>query len=247
MVHSRDVEGGVGPEVGSGNSEALIDLVLSGSTVVLDVAGLGLDVVGVEIGDCGDIRVCNEAVVALVVIVGEDLPVEVPIHIPSVVEAVVFEIVVLESGLLVDAFEVVLPGNLRGLAGVQVHPDKAIAVEVGVSGEEIAGVECTDIALQVSGDDELVAGRIILHTVTGVGDTVLVGGEKPFSAEDRSLLKLVHGLRCVPGSRKSSDRRIVFLCWGWSWGSSRAEVIPQEGHCEYRISDESFVIKRRQD
>jgi hypothetical protein len=27
---------------------------------------------------------------------------------------------------------------------------------------------------------------------------VLVGGEKPFTAEDRSLLKLVHGLRCVP-------------------------------------------------
>jgi len=243
MLHSRDVERGVGPEVGSGNSEAFFDLVLSGSTVVLDVAVLGLDVVGVEIGNCWDIGVGNETVVALIVVVGEDLPVEVSFHIPGVVEAVVFEVVVLESRLLVDAFEVVLPGDLGSFTGIQVHPDKSIAIEVGVSREKITGVECTDVSLQVSGDDELVTGGIILHAVTGVGDTVLVGGEKPLPAKDGSLFKLVHGLRCVPGSGKSSGRRLALLCWGW--GSSRAEVIPQKGHCEYRIKRQVFLIRSR--
>lgn len=93
---------------------------------MLDVAVLGLDIVGVEIGDGRDVGVRDLAVVALVVVVCQDLPVEIARHIPSVIEGVVLEVVLLEPGLLVDALEVVFPGDLGGFAGVQVHPDESV-------------------------------------------------------------------------------------------------------------------------
>lgn len=37
---------------------------------MLDVAGLGLDIVGVEVCDGGDIRVSDLAVIALIVVIG---------------------------------------------------------------------------------------------------------------------------------------------------------------------------------
>ena len=193
-MYSRDVERGVGPEVGGGNAEALLDLVLTWGAIMLNVAVLGLDVVGVEIGNCGDVGVSDQAVVALVVVVGQDLPVEVAIHVPSVVEVVVLEVVVLESGLLIDALKVVLPGHLGGLLVIQVDPDKAIAVEVDMDGEEVGAVESVDLSLWVLGDDEVVASSLVRNPVTGVGDTVLVGGQEPLAGEDGPSLELVHFL-----------------------------------------------------
>lgn len=232
-VYSRDIEGSVGPEVGGCDAESLVDLVLTGGTVVLDVAVLGLDVIGVEIGDCGDVGVGNKAVVALVVVVGENLPVEVSLHVPGVVEVVLIEVVELESGLLVDTFEVVLPGDLWCFTSVHVDPHKAIEVDVGMGGEEVTSMEGTDVSLHIAGDEEFIAGSVILDTVAGVGDAGLVGGKKPLASEDRTLLQLVHGLGSVPGSRKSSDGSLSLLCWGGLWGrGSGAEVIPQEGHCD---------------
>ena len=114
----RDVERGIGPEVRGRDAESLGDLVGSGRAVVLNVAGFGLDVVRVEVGDCGNVRVGDLAVVALVVVVGEDLPVELALHVPGVVEDVVLEVVVFEARLLVDAVEVVFPGYFGDLFGV---------------------------------------------------------------------------------------------------------------------------------
>ena len=70
IIYSRDIERGIRPEIGSCYPESLLDLVRSRGTVVLDVAGLGLDIVGVEVCDGGDIRVSDLAVIALIVVIG---------------------------------------------------------------------------------------------------------------------------------------------------------------------------------
>lgn len=184
VVYLRDVEGGIGPEVGGCDAESLVDLVLTGGTVVLDVAVLRLDVIGVQIGNCGDVRVGNKAVVALVVVVGENLPVEFSLHVPGVVKVVLIEVVVLESGLLIHTIEVVLPGDLRCFASVHVDPHEAIEIDVGMGGEKVTGMESTDVSLQIAGDEELVAGSVILDTVAGVGNAGLVGGKKPLASKD---------------------------------------------------------------
>lgn len=152
---------------------------------MLDVAVLGLDVVGVQIGDGGDIRVRVLAMVALVVVVGQNLPVEVALLLPRVVEVVVVEVVVVEAGLLVDAVKVILPGYLGGLFGVEVDPDEAVTIDVHMDGGKVLVVKVgLDFALVVLGDDELEASRFVLDPVARVGDAVLVGGEEPFARED---------------------------------------------------------------
>lgn len=240
LVHSRDVAGGIGPEVGGGYAEALVDLVLALGAVMLDVAVLGLDVVGVEVGDGRNIGVGDLAVVALVVVVGQDLPVEVALHIPGVVEVVLLEVVVNESGLLVDTFEVVLPGDLGGLAGIHVDPDEAVAVDVNVDRGEIVFVESLDASLVVLDNDELVASGFVANPVTGVGDTVLVGGQEPLPGEDGSPLQLVHGLGSIPGGRQSTDRLLLLLR---RRGGGSTKVIPQERHCDVQRARKVFGIR----
>jgi hypothetical protein len=41
-----------------------------------------------------------------------------------------------------------------------------------------------DVSLLILGDDELVASRVVLDPVAGIGDAVLVCGEEPFARED---------------------------------------------------------------
>jgi hypothetical protein len=182
-IYSRDVEGSVGPEVGGSYPEALLDLIRASGTIVLNVAVLGLDVVGVEVGDSGDIRVGNLAVIALVIVVGQDLPVEFALHIPGVIKLVLLEVVVLESGLLIDSLKVIRPSDLRGLAGIQVDPDEAILVKVNMNGDEVT-VESLDISFVVLCDDELVTSSVIFDTITSVRNAMLVGREEPLSRED---------------------------------------------------------------
>ena len=232
--HLRDVERGIRPEVGSSDPEALLNLVGSLGTVVLDMAVFGLEIVGVEIGDGRDIGVSDLAVVALIVVIGENLPVEVAFHVPCVVEVVFIEVVVLESRLLVDSVEVVLPSYLGRLASIQVDPDEAVFVNVCVSRGEIAAVASLDVSLVILHDNEFIASGVILNPVTKIGDAGLVRGEKPLAGEDRSSFKLVHGLRGVPGSGQSTDRS--FLVLGRRSGSTKE--VPQERHCE-----DVFVIK----
>lgn len=224
-----DVERGIGPEVGGSNAEALINLILSLGTVVLDMAIFGLDIVGVEIGDGRDIGVSDLAVVALIVVIGENLPVEVAFHVPCVVEVVLIEVVVLEARLLIDSLEVVLPSYLWGRASIQVDPDEAVSVNVSVDGSEIAAVASLDISLMVFHDNEFVASGVILDPVARVGNAGLVGGEKPLAGEDRSSFKLVHSLGGVPGGGKSTDRRVLVVLRRRSGGTKE---VPQERHCE---------------
>ncbi len=75
-----DGVGGVGEAVGGADVEALRDLVGVALGVVDDVVCGAVDVVGFQVGDRRKIRVGCLAVVALVEVVGEDLPVEVTLH-----------------------------------------------------------------------------------------------------------------------------------------------------------------------
>jgi hypothetical protein len=212
---------------------------------VLDVAVLGLDVVGVQVGDGWDIGVCDLAVVAFVVVIGQNLPVEVTLHIPSVVEEVVIEIVVVETGLLVDTVKVVCPGDLGSLLGVEVDPNEAIAIDVHMNGRKVVIMKVgLDISLLILRDDELVASSIVLDPVAGVGDAVLVCRKEPFAREDGSSLKLVHVLGGIPGSRKGANRCLVLLLDLRGRGGS-TEEIPQERHCEYKGILITGVIKNR--
>lgn len=237
VVYSRDIAGGIGPEVSGGYAEALVDLILALGTIMLDVAVLRLDVVRGQVGDGGNVGVSDSAVITLVVVVGENLPVEVALLIPGVVEDVVLEVVVDKSGLLIDTVEVVLPGDLGGLASVQIHPDEAVAVDVHMNGREIIFVESLDVSLVVFDDDELVASDLISNPVADIGDSVLVSSEEPLSGEDGSPFQFVHGLRSIPGGRQSTDSLLLLLLLRrWSGGST--EVIPQEGHCEVQRARE---------
>lgn len=151
---------------------------------MLNMAIFGLDIVGVEVGNCGDIRVGNLAVVALIVVVGQDFPVEIALHIPGVVKDVILKVVVLKTGLLIDAIKVILPGNFGNLASIQIDPDKTIPVNMQMDRGEIVVVESLDASLVVFDDGKAVACDIIFNPVTSIGDTVLVGSEKPFPGED---------------------------------------------------------------
>lgn len=240
MGYSRDIAGSVGPEVSSSYPEAPVNLVLALGTVVLNVSVLGFDVVGVQISDGWNVGVRNLAVVAFVVVIGQNLPVEVTLHVPSVIEVVVVEIVVVETRLLVNTVKVVLPGNLGGLLGIKIDPDKAITIDMHMDGCQLIVVKVSlDFSLVILGDNELVAGSIVLDPVAGIGDTVLVCGEEPFAREDRSSLKLVHVLGGIPGSGKSADRRLLLLLDLGGRGGGTKEI-PQERHCEYKgIEDAS--------
>lgn len=192
---------------------------------MLNMAVLCLDIVGVEVGDFGDVRVGDLAVVALIIIVGQDLPVEVALHIPGVVECIILEVVVVESGLLIDTGKVVLPGNLGNIASVQVDPDKTIPVNVHMDRRgEIVVEECFDASFLILEDDEFIANDIISNPVTGVGDTVLMGSEKPFSGEYRAPFELKHALGGVPGSGQSTDRALLVL----RRSSGSTKEVPQE-------------------
>lgn len=243
VMYLRDVERGIRPEVGGGNSEALLNLVGSLGAVMLNVAVLGLDIVGVEVGNCGDIGVGDLAVVALIIVVGQNLPVKLALLIPGVVKDVILKVVVVKSGLLIDTVKVVLPGNLGVLASIQVDPDKTISVNMHMDRGEIVVEESIDASLLVLDYDEIVASDFILNPVTSVGNTVLMGSEKPFPGEDRSPFKLVHALGGVPGSGQSTDSRLLVL----RRSSGGTKVIPQERHCEYKSQKHVFVIKKEKE
>ena len=234
VIYLRHVERSIRPEVGRGYPEALLDLFGFLRTEMLDVAILGLDVVRVEVGDGGNIRVGDLTVVAFVVIVGEDLPVEVALLLPSVIKCVLLKVIVLEPRLLVDPFKVILPRHFGRLARIHVDPDKTIPVNVRVNRSEILLVESFDASLVVD-NDKLVPSGLVWSHVPRVRESMLVCSEEPLPGEDGSLFELVHRLRRVPASGKSTHRRLLVL------RSHRGgtEEVPQERHGEY-----VFVIRK---
>ena len=114
-----------------------MDLILCGLSIMLNVGVLGFNIIGVKIGNAWDVRVRNPAMVTLVEVVGQNLPVVLSVHFPAVVEHVFIEVVVLEPGLLVDTSEVLVPGNLRLFSGVHVDKNKAILVDMDMDGEQV--------------------------------------------------------------------------------------------------------------
>ena len=239
-----NVEGCIGPEVGGGDSEALLDLILTCGTEMLDMAVLDLDMVGVEVGNCGDVGVRDPAVVAFVIVVGQNLPIKVALHIPGMIKDVILEVVVLEPGLLINTVKVVLPSNLGGPLCVQVHPDETISVNMSMDRVEVVVVEGTNASFAVFGDDEFIANDIILNIVTRVGDSVLVSSKEPFAGENRPSFKLEHVLGRVPGSGKSTDGfLLVFRVFRRSSGGTKE--VPQEGHCNYEANIRSNKEQRR--
>lgn len=216
----RDIGRGIGEVICDSDAESAVNLVLSLGTEVLDVRLLCLDPVRVEVGDGGDIRVSDLAVVALVVVVGKDLPVVVALHLPDVIELVVVKVVVGEALMCVKVVKVILPGDLRGLSAVHVDPDEATSINLNVDGEKTilllvkasagitvvtllrsddgegteAGdvVESVDVTILVASNDKLEVGHLILEPVTSVRDSGLVSGKEPLLGEDGALLKLVH-------------------------------------------------------
>lgn len=101
-----------------------------------DVSALRLDIVRLKISEGGDIRVSCLAVIALVVVVGQDLPVVGALHLPAVVEYIVVEVKLVVLLLLIGSQEVLLPRDLGHGLGVKVDPDEAVAVDVHVDGEQ---------------------------------------------------------------------------------------------------------------
>lgn len=76
------------------------------------------------------------AVVTLVVVVSEDLPIVVPVHLPGVIKDIVIKVEVFVLLLGIGTLKVILPRNLGRFFGVKVDPDEAIVVNVGVNTEQ---------------------------------------------------------------------------------------------------------------
>lgn len=199
-MYSRDIEGRVRPEIRGGYPEPLFNLFRSLGAKVLDVAILGVHIVGVEVGDGWDVRMGDSAVVTLIVIIGKNLPVEVALHVPSVVKDIVFEVVVIEARLFVNAVKVILPSHFGHVSSIQIDPDKAVSVNMEMDWEVVVFVESAEATSMVFINHELIASDVVRHPVTDIGDTMLVSCEKPFPREYRSSFKLVEGMGGVPGS-----------------------------------------------
>lgn len=119
-----------------GDDHALGLLLVCASWVVLNVRCLGVDIVGFEICDGWEVRMCGGTVIALVVVVGGDLPVVVGVDLPSVVKFVVVKVVVVKSFLLINTFEFLFPADFWSLLRVQVDPDESIAVDTSVDWQQ---------------------------------------------------------------------------------------------------------------
>lgn len=168
VIDLRDVHGSIREVVGAGNEETVGNLLWRRVAIVLDVLSLGPDKVRVEIGNLGNIGMGTLAVVALVVVVCENLPVVVTLHLPGVVKLIVLKVVLLEAGLRVDALKVFVPRNLGRIFAIKVDPDEALVVNVDVDREKtvLGNVKITDV---------LEARRIGEVAVEIIGPAVLLG------------------------------------------------------------------------
>lgn len=204
-----DVDGGVGEEVGGGDEETLLDHLLGGGTVVHQVALVGVHDVGLNVGEVAEIRVGDAAVVALVVVVTEQLPVDSEVHLPGVVVLIGVPGVHLETLLGVGATVLLFPRGLGSLTTIKVDPDKVSAVDVDVNGENTVGVdikvldifsdvERSNVSIAVAAQNIVESADLITAPVAGVGKAGDMGGEEPLLGEDGTSLKLVQLWGNVP-------------------------------------------------
>lgn len=134
--YSRDVAGDVREVVGRCHDQSQVPLLRLCGNIVDDVASPRLDIVRLEVSHRRNVGMGGLAVVALVVIVGQYLPVVVTVHLPGVVKDIVIEVELFVLLLGISASEVILPCHLWRVFGVKVDPDEAIVVNVGVNAEQ---------------------------------------------------------------------------------------------------------------
>ena len=126
----RNISRDIRKVVRGSNCEAVLSLLISRSGAVDDLVAFGDDGISLKVGHSWQVRMCGSAVIALIVVVGEDLPVVWSFHLPHVVEHVVVEVEHLVALLLINALEVVLPGNFGLCFGIEVDPNEAVDVDV---------------------------------------------------------------------------------------------------------------------
>lgn len=112
------------------NSQASLSLFRPRGDIVDNVSTPRLHIVGFQVSDSRNVWVRRLAVVALVVVIGQDLPVIGPLHLPAMVENVVFEVKLLILFLFIGTEEIILPRDLGYSFSIKVDPDEAIAVDV---------------------------------------------------------------------------------------------------------------------
>ena len=172
---------------------------------MLDDTAVSLNTISAQVGNLGEIRVGGQAVVALVVVVSQELPVVVASHLPSVVELVVVKVVVLQPLRLIDASKLRVPGNLRPLTSIEVHPDEAGVVNVNMDREEA-------VDRLVEAGEVLVARGFGQLAVKPVGPAVVLARESALSVSG-ILALLDNGERAVPTDIvESVDLSCAVLC-----------------------------------
>lgn len=135
-MHLRDIVRDVGKVIGWCDSQASLCLLRSCGDIVNNVSTPGLDIVGLEISHRRNVWVSRLAVVAFVVVIGQDLPVVRTLHLPAVIKDVVFKVEFTVLLLLIGTKEVIFPLDLRHGFGIKVDPNETIAVDVHVDGKQ---------------------------------------------------------------------------------------------------------------
>lgn len=133
-LYLRDVVRDVREVIGWCDSQASLCLLRSCSNIVNNISTPGLDIVGLEVSHCRNVWVGRLAVVAFVVVIGQDLPVVRTIHLPGVVKDIVVKVEFTVLLLLIGTEEVILPLDFGDGFGIKVDPNETIAVNVNMDG-----------------------------------------------------------------------------------------------------------------
>lgn len=170
--HLRDVHGGIGEAEVGGNLQTSFDHLALRVREVLNVSTLGFNGVSGEVRDLWNVRMRGFTMITLVVVVGQNLPVPVALHVPRVVVPVVVEVVVIQPLLLVDDTEVILPCDLRLLTAIQVDPNETALVDVDMDGQKavLALVEFFELASEFTGFGELAVDTICPAMILALED-----------------------------------------------------------------------------
>lgn len=125
------------------------------------------------------VRMRCGAVVALVEVIGQDLPVVVTLHAVLMIQLIVLKVGVCKSVLLINGVEVLGP-RLRVIRAVEVDPDEAIAIKLEMD------LEKTVLAL-VETFENVVVGRLGKVAAQTVRPTVVLAGKDGRVALSSSL------------------------------------------------------------
>lgn len=149
---------------------------------------------------------CGTAVIALIVVVGGDLPVVRSLNLPSVVELIVVKVQSCVSFLFVDTLKEIIPCDFRNFIFVQVDPYQTVGVDVDVYWEGVGSdlIESGDISVtldltfSIAVQYEVDVCGVVFQPITSSSQSVSVCDEEPPSLEDSTSFELVHFWRSIP-------------------------------------------------